>query len=736
MVILYIINRNRIMFKYLFFTLSFIIFGESLLANAKPTICLIKKSIRNELNAIGSDEINFSKDSLIPSRSKANEGIVVLAKAYNDSIVLRFAPPDYAFWLRAQKSGFVVKRGKDSSNLKQIATVFPIPLNQIDTTSFSKDSFSLMAAGLLYGNVDRSQVQGYMKEYRANQQILDMSLLVSEFSSNAANILGFRYVDKEVRPGETYYYEISNPVYEDKKYKAITKIKNEFKAIRAPYQFNVNTGDEQLTLRWSKDYNGRAFTYYMIERSDDNKEFYPITERPLVFYQSELSKGIPDFSFVDSFNLNNETKYYYKLLGGNSFGEFSPAALADGTPKDMTPPISPKITSATYDYKTQLFNIEWENDFDNLSADFSYAQLMVARNEKGPYSALSEKLGPTEFNYIYNLGTDVTEEMEGRYFFKIECYDQSGNKSFSEFESAFVPDFTNPAVPDTLIGYIDSLSFVNIKWPKSSSKDVRGYWLYWANSPDAEFSLVSQTILTDTMYKYYIEEKSLTKNIYYTLRAEDYAYNRSEAAVVLKLRRRDIVPPITPMIKVVFTDSLKLKLNIIPSGSDDVQINQLFRRDIDSKDTAWVLLDSFPSVPMYSDHKAVLDTHYEYKMRAVDSTGNVSSFSVIKGGILKVTSQNLEIKDFKIRQIKNSNEVELSWNYSPPKELKDKKYTIIISRSTGQDGVKYYQELNPQMKSFKDSNLSNGVLYNFAIRIKYENDKTGKISETKSILIK
>ncbi|MBL0236954.1 MAG: hypothetical protein IPQ02_10155 [Saprospiraceae bacterium] len=54
-----------------------------------------------------------------------------------------------------------------------------------------------------------------------------------------------------------------------------------------------------------------------------------------------------------------------------------------------------------------------------------------------------------------------------------------------------------------------------------------------------------------------------------------------------------MVPPITPMIKAAYTDSLKLKLNIIPSGSDDVRINQLFRRDIDSKDTTWTLLDSF-----------------------------------------------------------------------------------------------------------------------------------------------
>ncbi|MBL0236955.1 MAG: fibronectin type III domain-containing protein [Saprospiraceae bacterium] len=134
---------------------------------------------------------------------------------------------------------------------------------------------------------------------------------------------------------------------------------------------------------------------------------------------------------------------------------------------------------------------------------------------------------------------------------------------------------------------------------------------------------------------------------------------------------------------------------------------------------------------IYSDH----NTHYEYKMRAIDSTGNISTFSVIKGGILKATSQNLEIKDFKIRQTKNSNEVELSWNFNPPKELKDKKYKFIISRSTGQDGVKYYQELNSEMNSYKDSKLNNGVLYNYAVSVKYEDGLSSLNRDIKSLLI-
>lgn len=723
------------MFKH--FIVIIFLYTINLDANAasKENIVSPAGTFNKYVENIGFGTIIF-KDTLIPKNNNLKDGISLLTKAYGDSVVLRFAPSDYAFWERARNSGFVIKRGKDSLNLKTIATVFPIPFEKIDTSIFSKDSFALMAAGLLYGKVDRSNLQGFMQEYRANQQVLNMSLMVSEFSAQAANILGFRYVDKDVVRGENYYYELSNPVYTSKKYNGTSIVKNVFKPIRPPYQLEISTGDKALTLRWSKDYNNSAFTYYMIERSDDNKNFFLLTERPLVFLKSESGQAVPEFTYTDSFNLVNNTKYYYRLYGGTSFAEFSPATLIEGTPRDLTPPAPPQLAQVYYNDTVHIFNLEWENDFENMAADFAYMQVMVSRAESGPYSALSQKLEITDFNYTHELGPQVSEDMEGRYFFRIDCYDESGNMSSSNFETSFVPDYTNPEVPDSLSGFIDTLGFVNIKWPKSRSKDVRGYWLYWANDPDAEFSLVSQNILTDTTYKYYIEEKSLTKNIYYTLRAEDYAYNRSDAAIVLKLRRRDIVPPVAPFILNINTDSLRMKINITESASDDVKLYQLFRRNTSTTDTSWKMVDTILLKNVYIDQSAQLNIDYQYKLRAIDSTGNIGSYSPIKGGIISPNSNDVQIKDFKLAQDKNGNTVLLNWKFELPKFLENKNYSFVILRSTGQDGVKFYKEFNAESRSYKDENLNNNVLYNYAIRVKIENDLSGALSETKSILIR
>lgn len=674
-------------------------------------------------------------DTIIPDGTKSDESIVILAKAYGDSIVLRFAPPNFAFWQRIKNSGFVIKRGIDPLNTKVIATIKPIPLDKIDTSLFSKDSMVLMAAGLLYGEHDRSQIEGGIQEYRANEQLLNMSLMVSEFSPLAATILGFRYTDRDVQAGTTYYYEISNPIYKDKKYNGSVSIKNEKKNQRAPYQLRSISGDEEMVLKWSKDYNKSNFTYYKIERSSDNKNFMLLTELPLVFLNSTLTNALSEFTYVDTIELVNGQRYYYRLYGGNSFGEYSPPALVEGTPRDMTPPIPPRLTAVTYDDDANIFDIEWEMDIAEVPDDFGFMQVMSAREEKGQYTAISEKLGVGDFQFLYDLGSKITEDKEGRYFFRIDCYDKIGNVSSSNFETSFVPDFTNPTAPDSLTGYIDTLSFVHIHWSKSTSKDVRGYWLYWANQPDEELSLVSQDILTDTSYQYYIAEKSLTKNIYYTVRAEDYAYNRSDAADILELKRRDVVPPIPPMILSIDTDSLKMKIHILESKSEDLMYYELFRRSASDTDTSWILLDSLGFGNQYIDDSAALEIDYQYCIRAIDSSDNKSDFSRIKEGKLKADGRNLTIKNLSIKHNKKENSIQIAWDFDLPPSLRDKKYSFIIYKSSGQEGTKFYQNHDSNQTSFFDSKISKGVLYNYAIRVKLENEITGVLSETKSILV-
>lgn len=664
--------------------------------------------------------------------TSGTEQLLLYSKAYNDSIVLRWIPTTYLLWESAKKNGITIKRGTSQSDMIQIGTVFPVPKEKINRELVKKDSVAYVAENLLYGIKNRGNQTGFVNVYKENQEILNLSLLTSEFSATAANILGFRFVDKNIEKGKIYFYEISIPGINITSNTA--EILNEKQKDITPLNFRIIPGDNNLILQWPKDFNKQSFNYYWIERSEDNKNFTTILSAPLLFmYQDEDNS--PVFNYADSTEMVNGRKYYYRLFGGNSFGEYSLPATASGIPRDLTPPPPPDNIKVTFNDDANEFEITWDIDIENTPSDFAYYQVMMSREQNENYIAVSPKLGLSDFAYTYNLASR-TEEMEGRYYFVIDCYDVAGNKSQSGDETSFVPDYTNPYAPDSLSGYVDSLSIVHLSWKRSTSKDVRGYWLYWGNSLSEELALVSKDILKDTTYQYYIPEKSLNKKIFYVVRAEDYAYNRSEVSNIAAVRRLDKVPPVKPAIRSIQTDSMMMKINISLSTSDDVRYYELYRSGSSGKDTAWVRLDTLWGQSVFIDQTAMLNTSYLYKIRAVDSTGNTSLFSPIKTGMLKVKSDVSKITDFTVKQASKMKQVVLVWNEVIPEKLKNEPFSFEVFRSDGQGGVKYHKTVPASSRTLEDPNLQSGVLYNYAVRIRYDNGWTSELSEVKSILIK
>lgn len=674
----------------------------------------------------------MDKDSVVPFVDSSR--VRILARAYSDSVVLRMAPIDYTTFVKATKKGIQIKRSSGNNNFEVITTVFPVAQDKLDANALKADSFALMAAGILYGKNTSTKGMSLGDINRANNELYGMSLMLAEFSTNAANVLGFRFVDKNVEKGTEYYYSAN--VIGEEEFGSAVKIKNEFIEEREPYQFQVEPGDGLLKLVWSKDYNRRQFSYYWIERSNDNKNFYPILERPLVMFETEVSEKAPVFDYVDSFNVVNDQMYYYRFYGGTSFAEYSKPALASGIPEDKTPPNPPELLDVSYADSTKTFTINWDFNPEELSEDLDYYQIMTSRHEDGPFVSLSPKLGLEDVGYLHELSGNWDEKNEGIHYFRIDCYDYKGNSSSTNHGMAIVPDFTSPLTPENFQGFIDSFGIVRLKWNKSKSQDVSGYWLYWTNDPSAEFSLVEQEMITDTNYIYYIPEKSLSNYIYYTLRAEDYNYNRSQAHPILKVKRLDKIAPVTPTISKINNDSCRIKLIVNLSPSDDIFENEVFRSSFSQKDTGWVKIGTFGMNTEFIDTSAQFGVTYQYKIRAVDTVGNKSLFSPVKSANRSIDKSLAIISDLTIKQINKTKNSELTWNFKLPSGFPNNQYTFLIFRSGGMEGVKYYQSVTSAELVFTDKGLNPGVVYNYAIQMQSEDGWKGPLSEVKSILIK
>ncbi|MFZ1358209.1 MAG: hypothetical protein WAS28_06950, partial [Saprospiraceae bacterium] len=66
----------------------------------------------------------------------------------------------------------------------------------------------------------------------------------------------------------------------------------------------------------------------------------------------------------------------------------------------------------------------------------------------------------------------------------------------------------------------------------------------------------------------------------------------------------------------------------------------------------------------------------------------------------------------------------------------DINYKFEIFKSIGSQELALYKELSPAEFGMTDMEVVAGVLHNYAVRIRYDNDWTSSLSEVKSIIIK
>jgi hypothetical protein len=655
--------------------------------------------------------------------------VVGLARAYGDSIIVRWAPPNALVWESAKKDGFKVYRSEGWGDPELLAEVKPRPKSEMDASLVEQDSMAFLAAGLLYGQFDESEITSLNDRKNMTENYFAMALMAAEQSPQAAEILGFRFIDKEVEVGVEYTYLISTPSLPDLSDAGMISVNNVNIPIEAPEGFYLTPADKSIRLNWSRGLNIGRFSYYKVERSRDGFNFEQVNQAPIVFMDSDLAEFTTYF-YVDSVGVN-DVPFYYRLSGGNSFGEWSLPAERIGIAVDLTPPLPAQIYFADYQDSLEQFVIDWAPQGE-LPEDFAYYQIMMSEAQGGLYSVISEELDPTTNSFTLDVRG---LELEGKYYFKIASVDVKGNISESTAFPARVPDLTPPDIPVSLRGFIDDDGRVEIGWEPSEATDTRGYWLYWANDPEEEFSLISQDIIEENYFVWQVNDKSLNKQIYICLRVEDEDFNRSNTSEVLRLKRPDKVPPIPPVIQPVSVSEGALKVNWKVSPSDDVSYSLLYKRNAQNKDTTWMLLDTIQiDTGSYRDTMVKIDSAYQYRICSVDDSGNQSDLSAVSHGVLPFPADLIVVSDLKVVSDAGSNR--LNWNDLPEHAiLKDFKHQFDIYRSTGSGGLERINTIPAGTLSFTDQNVVKDVLYNYAIRIRFDNGWVGDLSEVKSILV-
>ncbi|HEX8575101.1 MAG TPA: hypothetical protein VF677_02300, partial [Flavobacterium sp.] len=467
---------------------------------------------------------------------------------------------------------------------------------------------------------------------------------------------------------------------------------------------------------WDFESQQSLYSSYHLERSTDGKKFIRLNKVPIYSWESK-SKII---SYTDNLDENGKP-YFYRILGIDTFGEVSnPSEVVSGKGVNILE-YTPQIT-AKGAIKEDEINIEWtfpeEGEFK-----ISGFNVLQGDKEDGQFQIVKQNLSPKTRKDI------VKTKLKPSNYFKIQAVAKEGGSKESYPVLVQPVDSIPPVAPIALEGVIDSLGIVKLKWKQNAETDLQGYKVFRAYNPKEEFSQVTRAVWLNNSYKDSINVKALNKKVYYKVIAIDQRYNESGFSKILEIKKTDVIPPSSPVIKDYESEEKKIKITFIQSSSDDVIAHKIYRRS--EKETDWKLINEIKDkkTVSFTDSNLTPKTEYYYTITATDDAGNESDPSepLIASSIIEIVRPGIKSFDYAVDR--NNKIIELYWS---SKEKDVYEYELYKKKKDGNYILYKVIQYEKEKMSFLDSNINPGNVYLYSIRATF---KDGTFSTFKEITI-
>jgi fibronectin type 3 domain-containing protein len=545
-----------------------------------------------------------------------------------------------------------------------------------------------------------------------------------------ASALGLRFVDKTVERNKHYIYRvfpsIPSPTYSiDTAYLVLENLN--FKPIPQPVYSETYGSENKIVLSWDKTLHESLFSAYIIERSDnEGLTFKALSDIPFINPESDnINNKLNVFQYTDSVP-KNYVPYHYRLVGITAFGEKSPPSeVVVEMGRDRTPPPAPINVDANL-IGDGVAKITWE--MPNPPPDLDGFYIGRGDNLDKNFQPIHEQKIPKDSTSFIDY---YSNKLSGNYYV-IAAVDTAGNGSISMVSYAAVLDSIPPSAPVGLTGSIDSTGLVTLQWSLGDEIDLAGYMIYFTNAADHVYSTVNEAPLGDTIYTDTIQIKTLTRKIYYKIKAVDTRWNYSEYSDVLELTRPDIIPPTSAVFTKYKLTEEGIHLEWIPSSSYDVA-GYALEIYTNQKLTLKVYVEKRDSLKIYTytDKKVEPGNVYTYVVTTVDESGLRSEPS----SPISVKSVDFKpkkpIDDLSVLINKSDNSAQLTWSYDADEKLK----RFILYRAVEGSSFVAYKSLAPTDNSFKDNMIRKGVKYEYTLKAVYNNGKQTPFSNIASVSI-
>jgi len=644
--------------------------------------------------------------------------IHVLARAYKDSICLRWAPGSYEGWLAGNRYGYriirytLIRNGKilsePESTLLTPEPLLPYPLSEWEQRA-GEGKYASIAAQALYGviNTPTAGIKDIRQKAEEQEQRYSLALLAADMSPAAARALALYYTDHTVQKGEKYLYRIV-AASASAEFAADTGFiftgPDEMLPLPRPPAPEILCERGRIILHWNTSLLQHVFTSWLAERSADSTGLYQnLTEEPIVsFSANDRETGtilFPDTLSPDTGNL------FYRIRGINAFGEISPPSEpAKAIPCGRDLPV-PFISSASTTYDGRVL-LSWTN------------QNPAQRNHSGPneikiWRSAMEGRNYTCIGKVSSSDTSFTDnEPEETNYYKLSVKTPSGETRFSLPVLVQLADTVPPSPPSGITGTADTSGIVTLTWKKNPEPDLYGYRIYRGNSPEEEFSQITVTPVTGTVFYDSISLNNLTRKVYYRLMAVDKRQNYSALSEILEVAKPDKIPPPPPAVYAVSGEEKGIVLSFCGRTADDIKEARIYRTG--GKDSCLRIVTALKELPdtvVWTDTSAIPGVLYSYCIRLADSSGNLSSASeevTMARSFGKTSATKPTIKG---KKGAGKRSVELSWN-----NVRSDTRKVVIYRAEGEEALRSYASVAGNVTRFTDNQVSAGRKYRYVIQ--------------------
>jgi fibronectin type 3 domain-containing protein len=679
------------------------------------------------------DTSSVSLGSSIP-RDPGFATIAVIARAYQDSVILRWAPSTPHGWRIANRLGYIVERRQAGGQTIRLTPEpeVPWPIERLaDALDANPDNsylglavYALAGDTTLMGLADSLGIDTVGVNAEKNTTLYGYALFSADNDPLVAEALGLRFVDRDVKAGGRYTYRVS--LSEKRDYRIDPgEVTVEVRATGpspAPANFKAQGLDGRIDLRWEglseRDYSG----YYVYRSDDGGKTFNKMNKTPIVIVTPGEANVMRIARFVDT-TITNYKVYKYQVRGIDAFGELGQPGEVEAFGRDLTPPPQPSVKSPEQLGNTKI-RLSWE--MTESSPDLAGFSVSRSAFIDSNYHRLTKKpLPPTAREYIDERATDAEP------YYVIATLDTAGNEALSFPLYGMLIDTLPPSIPAGLTGTINKDGIVHLRWRRGPERNLLGYRVLRANAPEHEFSQLTGEVYTDTTFVDTVEVRTLTRNVYYRIAAVNRRYIHSEMSSILALRRPDVVPPEAP----VFTDVLPTDSTVVlswaPSSSEDLKWHVLYRRL--SGEQKWVAIDTLSKKEdSYTDRAVRQNTLYEYLIEAVDSTGLKSPAVVPVQARPYDTGVRPPIEKLTARYDEKKKEIALRWSYQPRKK---ESYFFLIYRAARGASLTKYRSVESAQTSFADTGLLGSGLYSYAVQVVTESGGASPISDKVQVTV-